>query len=148
MQPLQVLLVNPPIFDFTAYDFWLRPYGMLRVAGQMKHSCRLVFFDYLVSKRRDAWGRGPYDFGIVEKPKVLRDIPRNFRRFGRPRAEFREFLSTRTFAVALIQTLMTYWYPGVQEVIEDIRDSAAIRKDCSGRRFQVDLQWSCHEVKY
>ncbi len=28
-----VLLVNPPIFDFTAYDFWLRPYGMLRVAG-------------------------------------------------------------------------------------------------------------------
>ena len=25
------------------------------------------------------------------------------------------------FDVALIQTVMTYWYPGVQEVIADIR---------------------------
>ena len=121
MQPLRILLVNPPIFDFTAYDFWLRPHGMLRVAGQMRHSCRLSFFDYLVSKRRDAWGRGRFDFRIVGKPKPLRDIPRNFRRFGRPRAEFREFLRSQTFDVTLIQTLMTYWYPGVQEVIEDIR---------------------------
>ena len=41
MQFLRVLLVNPPIFDFTAFDFWLRPYGMLRVAGQMRNSCDL-----------------------------------------------------------------------------------------------------------
>lgn len=27
----RTLLVNPPIFDFSAYDFWLKPYGMLRV---------------------------------------------------------------------------------------------------------------------
>jgi hypothetical protein len=117
----QVLLVNPPIFDFTAYDFRLRPYGMLRVAGQMQHSCRLSFFDYLVSKRRDAWRRGRFDDSNAPKPKPLRDIPRNFRRFGRPRSEFQEFLAAQSFDVILIQTLMTYWYPGLQEVIEDIR---------------------------
>ena len=29
----RILLVNPPIYDFAAYDFWLKPYGLLRVAG-------------------------------------------------------------------------------------------------------------------
>jgi pyruvate-formate lyase-activating enzyme len=122
MQPLRVLLVNPPIFDFTAYDFWLRPYGMLRVAGRMQHSCRLEFFNFLVSKRGDAWGRGRYERQGLPKPAAFGDIPRNFHRFGRPREEFRDFLRSRSFDAILIQTLMTYWYPGVQEVIHEIRD--------------------------
>jgi radical SAM superfamily enzyme YgiQ (UPF0313 family) len=121
MRQLEVLLVNPPIFDFTAYDFWLRPYGMLRVAGQMQHCCRLSFFDFLVSEKRDAWGRGRFDCGDIPKPEPLRDIPRKFHRFGKPRSEFREFLRAQTFDAVLIQTLMTYWYPGIQEVVEDIR---------------------------
>jgi hypothetical protein len=118
---LKTLLVNPPIFDFTAYDFWLRPYGMLRVAGQMKASAGLSFFDYLVNQKTDAWGRGPYIFQETRKPKCFEDIPRRFRRFGRQRAEFRDYLKSRSFDVVLIQTMMTYWYLGVQEVIEDIR---------------------------
>jgi pyruvate-formate lyase-activating enzyme len=121
MQPLQVLLVNPPIFDFTAFDFWLRPYGMLRVAGRMRHACDLHFFDFLVSKQRDNWGRGRFDAQDIPKPKTFSDIPRKFRRFGRPRAEFRDFLRTHSLDAVLIQTVMTYWYPGVQEIIEDIR---------------------------
>jgi hypothetical protein len=119
---LQALLVNPPIFDFTAYDFWLRPYGMLRVAGQMRESASLNFFDYLVNQKTDRWGRGPYIFREALKPKCFEDIPRRFRRFGRPRSEFRDFLKTRPFDVALIQTMMTYWYLGIQEVIEDMRE--------------------------
>ena len=119
---LKALLVNPPIFDFTAYDFWLRPYGMLRVAGQMKESASLSFFDYLVKQKTDGWGRGPFIFQETRKPKCFGDIPRQFRRFGRPRAEFRDFLKLRSFDVALIQTMMTYWYLGVQEVMEDLRE--------------------------
>jgi hypothetical protein len=122
MKPLQVLLVNPPIFDFTAFDFWLRPYGMLRVAGQVRHACDLHLFDFLVSHRRDAWGRGRFACEEVPKPKPLSDIPRRFRRFGKPRAEFREFLSARMFDAVLVQTMMTYWYLGVREVIEDVRE--------------------------
>jgi hypothetical protein len=26
---LRILFVNPPVYDFAAYDFWLKPYGML-----------------------------------------------------------------------------------------------------------------------
>jgi len=29
----KILLVNPPVHDFAAYDFWLKPYGLLSVAG-------------------------------------------------------------------------------------------------------------------
>jgi radical SAM superfamily enzyme YgiQ (UPF0313 family) len=121
MQVMKVLLVNPPVFDFTAYDFWLRPYGMLRVAGQMQHSCRLSFFNFLVVSKKDAWGRGRFLESIISKPKPLSDIPRKFRRFGKPRLEFQQYLCTQSFDAVLIQTYMTYWYPGVQEVIEDIR---------------------------
>jgi radical SAM superfamily enzyme YgiQ (UPF0313 family) len=119
---MHVLLVNPPIFDFTAYDFWLRPYGMLRVAGRMQRACRLSFFNFLISKKTDAWGRGRFVSEEIQRPKPLSDVPRRFRRFGRPRSEFREFLSMHSFDAVLIQTSMTYWYPGVQEVIEDIRE--------------------------
>ena len=122
MEQPKILLVNPPIFDFTAYDFWLRPYGMLRVAGQIKHACRLSYFNYLISKQRDAWGRGRFAGREIPKPNPLNDIPRKFRRFGRPRAEFREFLAAQQFDAVLIQTSMTYWYRGIQEVIEDIRE--------------------------
>jgi hypothetical protein len=117
---VQVLLVNPPIYDFTAFDFWLRPYGLLRVAGQLR-TCELTAFDYLVSRERDAFGRGRFDQAPAEKPAPLADIPRRFYRFGRAREEFLRVLSQKTFDVVLVQTVMTYWYLGVREVIDDVR---------------------------
>ena len=58
---------------------------------------------------------------VVARPRRFQDIPRRFRRFGRPRDEFREFLQSRRFDAVLVQTMMTYWYPGLREVIEDVR---------------------------
>ena len=29
----KILLVNPPIYDFAAYDFWLKPYGLLYICS-------------------------------------------------------------------------------------------------------------------
>ena len=118
---LHALLVHPPIFDFTAYDFWLRPYGMMRAAARFAGASRFTFFDYLSTVKKDSWGRGRIEGTIIAKPEVFGDIPRRFRRFGKPRAEFQDLLRSRAFDLALIQTSMTYWYPGVMEVIEDIR---------------------------
>ena len=117
---MNLLLVNPPIYDFTAFDFWLRPYGLLRVGGQLRQ-CRLATFDYLVSRDRDVFGRGKFDRQAVPKPAPLADVPRHFYRFGRPREEFLRLLSTESFDTVLIQTVMTYWYLGVREVIDDVR---------------------------
>ena len=117
---MNVLLVNPPIYDFTAFDFWLRPYGLLRVGGRLR-GCKLTVFDYLVSRRRDEFGRGRFDQEEVLKPPALADVPRKFFRFGRRREEFVTMLTSSRFDAVLVQTVMTYWYIGVREVIEDIR---------------------------
>lgn len=118
---MRLLFVNPPIYDFTAFDFWLRPYGLLRVAGRLSR-CRRTVFDYLVSHDRDVYGRGRFAREPVPRPAALADIPRRFYRFGRPREEFRGLLRSQTFDAVLVQTVMTYWYLGVREVIEDVRE--------------------------
>ena len=117
---MKLLFVNPPIYDFTAFDFWLRPYGLLRVAGRLRTS-QLTAFDYLFSHKRDAFGRGRFDQQVMMKPSPLADIPRRFYRFGRPREDFLRVLSGERFDIVLVQTVMTYWYLGVREVIDDVR---------------------------
>jgi hypothetical protein len=131
MKP-RILLVNPPIYDFAAYDFWLKPYGMLRAAGYLRSIADLFLFDYLdrlapdfdpeTKTKTDPYGKGTYPFEIIPNPAVLEDVPRYFRRFGIPRRIFKDFLAQNTpFDFVLIQTMMTYWYPGYKEVIEDVR---------------------------
>ena len=125
----RILLINPPIYDFTAYDFWLKPYGLLRVAGQLRHEADLVLFDFLdrlhpavaPDLQKDRWGRGRFLAAEIEKPPVLETITRRYHRFGLPRSHLRDLLASNgPFDVALIQTVMTYWYPGVAEVIEEL----------------------------
>ena len=43
----KILLVNPPIYDFAAFDFWLKPYGLLSVAGFMRGKADFELFDLL-----------------------------------------------------------------------------------------------------
>ncbi len=134
MQP-KILLVNPPIYDFSAYDFWLKPYGLLRVAGYLRGQAQLSLFDYLdrfhplapshPAQRSGTWERGPFYAENAPKPAPFTAIPRTYRRYGLPRSLFQTLLAEAgPFDVALIQTVMTYWYPGVQEVIADIRASS------------------------
>ncbi len=126
---MKILLVNPPIYDFSAYDFWLKPYGLLRVGGALRRQADLRLFDFLdrlhpeAQKRpHDGWGRGKFMSQVIDKPHVLRDIPRHYRRYGLRNDAFREYLAEQgPFDVALIQTSMTYWYPGVAEVLKTLR---------------------------
>ena len=131
MKP-RILLVNPPIYDFAAFDFWLKPYGMLSIAGKLRGQADFVLFDYLdrlapfsirqKSLASDMWGRGRFYFEKIPNPEPLATIPRYFRRFGLPRDMFTDFLvQEKPFDFVFVQTTMTYWYPGIREVIEDIR---------------------------
>jgi radical SAM superfamily enzyme YgiQ (UPF0313 family) len=131
--PKNVLLINPWIYDFTAYDFWLKPLGLLAVAAVLRQNsdCRLRLVDCL---DRYHWrlekkpaskpdGRGPFLKTEVAKPDPLRDIPRRYSRYGIPVEVFREDLdrSPRPDAV-LISCVMTYWYPGVQLACRLVRE--------------------------
>ena len=121
----RILLVNPPIYDFTAYDFWLKPLGLLSVAGLLRGHAEMELFDYLErcgDDERDDFGRGSFTSVRVDRPGLFDDVPRNYKRFGKRRSEFREYLSNSArFDFVFVQTVMTYWYQGVEEVIEDIR---------------------------
>ena len=131
MKP-KILLVNPPIYDFAAYDFWLKPYGMLSVAGFLRGKADFKLFDYLdrlalfmagqQKCESDRWGRGRFYCRHSPVPPALETIPRYFRRFGLPRKLFTDFLAKEgPFDFVMIQTTMTYWYKGLEEVIEDVR---------------------------
>jgi radical SAM superfamily enzyme YgiQ (UPF0313 family) len=131
MKP-KILLVNPPIYDFAAYDFWLKPYGMLSVAGFLRGRANFTLFDYMdrlhpfMAKQGklqpDPWGRGRFYYEQIPAPPALATVPRYYRRFGLPRNIFQNFLTKyEKFDFVFIQTTMTYWYQGIQETIEDLR---------------------------
>jgi hypothetical protein len=128
----RILLVNPPIYDFAAYDFWQKPYGLLSIAGYLRDKAHFTLFDYLdrfapsltgtERLESDRWGRGRFPERRIPSPACLATIPRHFRRFGLPRPLFQAFLKKEApFDFVLVQTMMTYWYPGIKEVIEDVR---------------------------
>ncbi len=128
----KILLVNPPIHDFSAYDFWLKPYGLLQAAGFLRRRADLHLFDFLdrhhplrsphSNGRNDLWGRGAFDEEIISKPEIFSAIPRHYHRFGLPRETFQNDLAQKgPFDFILVQTMMTYWYQGVKEVSEDVR---------------------------
>jgi tRNA A37 methylthiotransferase MiaB len=128
----KILLVNPPIYDFAAYDFWVKPYGLLSIAGYLRGKADFELFDYLdrlhpfIAKQKelqsDEWGRGRFYCEQIPNPPALSHIPRYYRRFGLPRNMFQRFLTKQQPCdFVLIQTMMTYWYQGVREVIKDIR---------------------------
>jgi radical SAM superfamily enzyme YgiQ (UPF0313 family) len=127
-----VLLVNPWIYDFTAYDFWMKPLGLLQVASLLTTHTgfRVSFIDCLdrfhpllgrtMPVKPD--GRGPLPKEAVAKPAVLNDVPRRFSRYGIPPSLFLDELArVPSPDVVLMTCAMTYWYPGVQLVVELIR---------------------------
>lgn len=127
-----ILLINPWIYDFTAYDFWMKPLGLLYAAALIRRSTphRLSFVDCLdrfhpglaglPAGKPD--GRGPFLKEEIPKPDVVRDVPRRFSRYGIPVALFKEELTRVPHPDAvLVTSAMTYWYPGIQAVIDLVR---------------------------
>ena len=128
----KILLVNPPVYDFTAYDFWLKPYGVLSVGGYLRGKAEFSLFDFMDrlhpfmegtrGLESDEFGRGRFYEEKIAPPECFKEIPRYWRRTGLPRKIFAEFLqNSGSLDYVFIQTVMTYWYQGAAEVIEDIR---------------------------
>jgi len=126
-----ILLVNPWIHDFAAYDFWARPLGLLTLAAILRlHGLKTTVLDCLNRFHPKAppadpearSGRGPYLKTRIRTPEGLAHLRRRFCRYGIPP----EWLQADLEALSppdliLVTSLMTYWYPGVRETIEMIR---------------------------
>lgn len=120
---MNILAINPWIYDFAAYDFWLKPYGFLVLLEFLKNKgAKIDFIDCLDEKlSRDNFGRGKYASQIIEKPAVLKNVPRYFKRYGISIDEFRSKISGKKPDYILVTSSMTYWYPGIVEAVKILR---------------------------
>lgn len=126
MQGRRVLLVNPWIYDFAAYDLWAKPLGLLSLGAVLRRNgCKVTLLDCLAGEQPTvkAYGQGKYRREIVEKPTALKDFPRHYARYGMSRAAFLARLAEMEPPDAvLVTSLMTYWYPGVFEAIRIMKE--------------------------
>ncbi len=120
---LKVLLVNPWIYDFAAANLWSRPLGLFMVAeylSQFNIECTLI--DCLDIFRMKKYGRGRYPKVVLNNPDCLRDVPRNFGRYGITTDEFiKKLRDSAPFDMVFLTSIMSYWYPGIQKATEIIK---------------------------
>jgi len=131
---MNALLVNPWITDFAAYDFWIRPLGLLWVGAFLEkrgHTVGLIdcldrFQEgrgYEVTGASGPFGTGKFPREIIDTPACLRHVPRHFNRYGIPVGLFRTLVTERPAPdIVLVTSMMTYWYHGVFEAIALIRE--------------------------
>ena len=131
----KILLINPWIYDFAAYDLWLKPLGLLYLGALLRRNNHQIhFIDCLdpyhpamqaagkIPQRR-SYGNGKFYRQLIPKPDSLKMIPRNYCRYGILPDIFRQELTCHRDAdIVLITSLMTYWYPGVFEAIRIIKE--------------------------
>ena len=126
-----ILCVNPWIHDFAAYDFWSKPLGLLTLAASLRQKgCKVSYIDCLDRfhprvapvEPSSRFGRGPFIKAPIQKPAALKDVPRQFSRYGIKPAWLQEDLRSHPKPdLILVTSMMTYWYPGVRETIDLIR---------------------------
>jgi len=131
-----ILLVNPWICDFAAYDFWLKPLGLLYLGGLLRaNGHRISFVNCLdphsplmleknvKAPNRHAHGHGRFFRRVIDKPDCLKMLPRSYCRYGIDPDVFREELKQyRETDMVLVTSMMTYWYPGVFDAIRIIKE--------------------------
>lgn len=122
--PYRILLINPWVYDFAAFNLWARPLGLLKVAeflGQYDIDLRLI--DCLEGFKPARYNTGKYPKTPVEKPSILKDVPREYYRYGIDLESFRDMVKeARPFDAVFITSVMTYWYQGIIEAVGIVRE--------------------------
>jgi hypothetical protein len=122
----KILLVNPWVYDFAAYDLWAKPLGLLSLGGYLRERGDEVFLidcldgespwmagDPRAKPQRKAYQCGKFFKERSEKPPGLAGIARTYSRYGmRKRAFCTALDQVGQPDVVLVTSFMTYWYPG------------------------------------
>jgi len=127
-----ILFVNPWIHDFAAFDFWARPMGLMQLTAIVRSlGMSVSYVDCLnrfhpnalnLKSKQYRYGRGAYLKTQISKPKNLDHFPRKYSRYGIPPEWFiQDLKAVKKPDVIMVTSIMTYWYPGVQETIDCIR---------------------------
>jgi len=138
-----VLLVNPWIYDFAAYDLWLKPWGLLKISTILKKNGFNVYFvdamdrrHVLINKKNKDFfdGTGKFPFKEIKKPKIIENVPRKYKRYGLGTESFKRALPDTNIDIILVSSGMTYWYLGAPgESLEDVKDSIEFVNSLGGK---------------
>jgi radical SAM superfamily enzyme YgiQ (UPF0313 family) len=123
--PPHILLVNPWITDFAAYNLWIKPLGLLSIAGLLRQTgFHITFVDCLDSApKKKRYGDGKFLRTIIDKPKLFSSIPKNYSQYGIPEVVLMDRLRAIDKPDLIgITSGMTYWYPGLFKVIRILRE--------------------------
>ncbi len=122
MKP-RCILINPWIYDVAAVNLWSRPLGLLKLAEYLsRFDLDMKLIDCTDMFKEKRYGTGKYPKEIIEKPETLKDIPRYYARYGISVEDFKKTLKSHLPCdLILITSIMSYWYPGVQEAIRIIK---------------------------
>ena len=127
---MRVLILNPPVYDFTCFDYWLKPLGLLYIADYLKkHNIDVHLFDFMDRhsphlKHRHSdrkFNTGKFHKEHVNTPDALSIFDKPYYRYGVERESFIQYMKDNEFDYVFITSMMTYWYPGISEVIESTR---------------------------
>jgi len=116
-----ILLINPWITDFAAYNFWIKPLGLLSICSLLRENgFRVTLIDCLdFPIKTERYGDGKFLKTKLEKPLPFKSVPRNYSQYGIPEEILLKRLSfLEEPDLICVTSGMTYWYPGVFKAIE------------------------------
>jgi hypothetical protein len=129
------LLIAPPVYDFAFYDLFVRPYGLLRIGHWLEEGGYKVNLINSLDPRdsetmerqtgvsgwtppgRTGHGTGKTFRRRLESPEALKSTPRAWTRYGIPEEILGRKIAAEQPDVILVSSTMTYWYPGVREIV-------------------------------
>lgn len=115
---LRVLLVNPWIVDVAAFNFWLRPLGLYRLAEWLGERGALSELVDCLSPF-PAPGKFPFE----RLPPGKSDLPKGLKRYGISPDDFRRrVVAMGKFDAVLLTSALSYWHLGAREAIALLRE--------------------------
>ncbi len=123
------LLIFPPVYDFALFDLFVRPYSLLKLGRWLSDAgyevTMINSLDYresytksgLKKPVRRANGTGKFFRRVVPTPPALHTEQRPYARYGIPREALEKQIGSVNPDIILVGSGMTYWYPGVREVV-------------------------------
>lgn len=130
----KALLINPYIHDFKLYDEWMKPLGLYYVADYLcKNNVEIKYINCMMREhsslkntklqRKKKYGTGNFYHTEIEKPIIYNSFPRKYKRYGIPIEIFRKDIKNiGDIDFIMITSYMTYWYRGLFETINIVRE--------------------------
>jgi len=124
----KIFIVNPWIEDFSAFDQWIKPVPLLKIARWLKdHNFEIYFVDCLDRSiwggKTKKWNSGKFRETVIEKPDVLSFVPRKFRIFGGTPGECYKILKDiKGVSYIFTGIPITYWYTGFSKLTHILKE--------------------------